>query len=153
MKTLLALLLLIPSLSWGEQLKPMGKLFKELLEEGIEIDENTAEYFIYRCSGLFLAIAKGFKKTEKETSNIYKNHALRLTTILSNKHFKLSEDKQESAEFVKDRVVKIMDAYMEDMEDNWVKQGSYLGDSYIEDELKECQDLTVMLLKKNSENE
>ena len=78
---------------------------------------------------------------------------MRLTTILANEHFKLSDNKQESAEFVKDRVFKIMDAYMEDMEDNWAKQGSYLGGSYIEDELKGCQDLTVMLLKKNSENE
>ncbi len=41
MKKLLILLLLIPSLSWGEQLKPMGKVFGELLEDDYEIDEKA----------------------------------------------------------------------------------------------------------------
>ena len=148
MKKLLILLLLIPSLSWGEQLKPMGKVFGELLEDDYEIDEKAVEYYIYRCAGLFMAIMKGFAKADKETSDIYKNHAIKMQTMLMEEHLKLSKDKSKSFDFVTGRVAKIMDAYMEDMEDNWAKQGSYIGGSYIEDELIGCQDLAVILSKK-----
>jgi hypothetical protein len=148
MKKLLILLLLVPSLSWGEQLKPMGKVFGELLEDGYEIDEKAVEYYIYRCAGLFMAIMKGFAKADKEISDIYKNHATKIQLMLIEEHFKLSKDKSKSFDFVTGRVSKIMDAYMEDMEDNWAKQGSYIGGSYIEDELIGCQDLAVILSKK-----
>ena len=152
MKTLLALLILIPSFSWGEQLEPMGKLFKELLEEGIEIDENTAEYFTYRCTGLFIAIGGTSRKTEKEISTIYNNHSKKLLEMLYKERFKLSKDKQKSQEFVLDRASKISDAYIEAMEDNWVTRGTYIAGSFIEDELKACQDFTVKLYK-NSEDD
>ena len=90
MKTLLALLLLIPSLSWGEYLE-----CKEILWEYNEKSERFKTYreeefnkYIYIYDGTIgIAIASPEKMKEKEIQDFYKENTIKYAILFEDKYF------------------------------------------------------------------
>ena len=119
MKTLLALLLLIPNLSWGNKLMPLEEY---LLKHNPE-DPAVLEYFEYRCASVWSAVGKLMIEQEPDVALQYQTNAGELIVRLIPKYMKNNNTDQSLAtETVLNSIINIANLYMDEMNLNsqWV---------------------------------
>ena len=138
MKTFLALLLLIPSLSWGNKLMPLEEY---LLKHNPE-DPAVLEYFEYRCASVWSAVGKLVIEQEPDVALQYESNAVELIVQLIPKYMKNNNiDQTLATETVLNSIINIANLYMDDMNLNWERTGSYFMDTYVEKDALMCRDL------------
>lgn len=141
MKKLILIFLLIANSGVSSQFKPLNDFFLKDLS-----DDNNVIYIMHRCAGLYLATSAVLPE-ESLISTEYKGFAKKLMLkliVFSAK--KNNTDVNIEAEFVKERMTVFADTYIADMENSWVKNGTYI-DNYIKDELNLCNEAFLPVMQ------
>ena len=138
MKTLLALLLLIPSLSLGIELKPLN----QVIEQRDMNDKTTYLYLVQRCAGLIFLNTTTIKDTHPELAD---EMAIKTETLLQLSKFFDSRYGIVPDEDLTDKAVieakKFYDEYYKLFEENWYQNGAYFQGTWIENDVVICNQL------------
>ena len=138
MKTLLVLLLFIPSLSWGGKLLPLS----DYLIQHNPTDPAVLEYVEYRCVSGWFGVAKIIENQDPVTSQLYQNNATELMMRLVDKYMTNNfVNKSEALENVTISVINISNIYIDEMNSNWQKTGNYFMNTYVEDDMLLCKEV------------
>ena len=137
MKTLLALLLLIPSLSWGTKLIPLEKYYND---NSNNIDISVSTYVFARCTAVFFTVAKMAIQNDNSAANeqiFYGEKFFDLLNLISkaDEKNKLSDDEifNQNTELVTNLTNKLIDI----TNDEWENTGSH-AKGFIKDDLDFC---------------
>ena len=147
---ILVLGLLITSTSSSNELIPLKKYLDDHPISNTAAGEApTVIYMTIRCSGLYAFYAVNMKEKNPEAaaklsyvSTLFVYTAAEFDSQFSDRSFD---------ESLKNMIVaaeKIMKSYKKDGEDNWTKTGSFIQDSYIEDEDEICKDAKKNVMNK-----
>ena len=129
MKTLLALLLLIPSLSWSGMIK-----LQDYMTNNPNLGNNEALYVSSRCSAIFYHMSE----LNKDRADLYKNlnnlqiQFSEMSLMLMNK---ISPDISEDKLYQKttNTINGMIDNYIEISNSHYLNTGSYLNDNMMSD--------------------
>ena len=145
MKKLLGILvlgLLITSTSSSNELIPLKKYLDDHPISNTAAGEApTVIYMTIRCSGLYAFYAVIMKEKNPEAAAKFHDLAGEFAYTAAKLDSQFSD--RSFDESLKNMIVaaeKIMKSYKKDGEDNWTKTGSFIQDSYIEDEDEICKD-------------
>jgi len=137
-KTLLALLFLIPSLSWGNLLLPLEKY---ITQHDLD-DPAVVEYIEYRCASVWYAIGTVIAKQEPALGEKFGESALTIFIRLVSKKMLSDEiDINSASTIVNDSLTNIGNLYMDEMNSNWEKTGNYMMNTYVETDSILCKEL------------
>ena len=135
MKTLLALLLLIPSLSWGNKIKPIT----EIVKIRDMMDKTTYLYLGERCAGLYLTNYRVTEQTNTDVANLLLNKAsglIKISKLFHNSYGIISDEEIEK--IITDSAIKFGNIYSDLFEENWYENGAYFQGTFIEEDLMYC---------------
>ena len=137
-KTLLALLLLIPSLSWGNKLLPLNEY---ILQQDAN-DPAVYEYIQFRCASVWMGAANLIETQEPEVFEQFQDSAIKTVMVLTDKYMEFnSVDYDTAFENVTKSVINITNLYIDEMNENWQKTGNYFMNSYVEEDLYFCKEV------------
>jgi hypothetical protein len=128
MKIILALLLLIPSLSFGVELKPISQIIKERDMN----DKATYLYIVQRCAGLNFLNTTNIKDTNPELvdeMNIKTETFLQLAKYFNKRYGTIPDE--ELTNIVTQETKKFYDLYFKLFENNWYENGAYFEGTWI----------------------
>ena len=138
MKKFVILILLIPNLSWGNKLLPLS----DYLLQHNPSDPAVFEYVEYRCASGWWGVAKLLENQDPETSQMYQNSATELMMRLVSKYMQNNfVDNAEAFQSVTTSVINISNIYIDEMNSNWQKTGSYFMNTYVEDDILLCKEV------------
>lgn len=138
MRALITLLLLVSSSSWGNKLLPLN----EYLLQQNPSDPAVFEYVEYRCASSWWGVAKLLENQDPITSQQYQNDATTLMMRLIDKYMKNNNvDNATAFESVTTSIINISNIYIDEMNSNWQKTGSYFMNTYIEDDILLCKEV------------
>ena len=133
MKILFTLIVLFfSSISKADNYEPLD----DNIKEG---DKGAVFYLLSRCSAVYFASAKLMEERDPGISKGYQVPAtelLRLVTTLNMDLKNLSEE--ESISRSTQLIIEMTDLYIEDMNSNWIKTGSFFQDTYIAEDIITC---------------
>lgn len=136
MKNIFVLLLLIPNLSLGIELKPLSKI----LEVRDMKDRTTNTYLIQRCSGLMFL--NNSLIIEEENPDIVKKMEQKIDFLLNMSKFFDRQYGISSDEELTDKAIleskKFYDLYLNLYEKNWYENGAYFAGTWIENDVVIC---------------
>ena len=111
------------------------------LDSNISIEDRGAVYyFLSRCSALYISIAGVLMESNPDLSKTYQETAETLTVLIYiiNKEINnISSD--ESVTRSNNLLTEMVDLYRDDMQSNYVKTGSYIDMTYMQEDLLSCQ--------------
>ena len=111
------------------------------LDSNISIEDRGAVYyFLSRCSALYISIAGVLMESNPDLSKTYQETAETLTVLIYiiNKEINnISSD--ESVTRSNNLLTEMVDLYRDDMQSNYVKTGSYVDMTYMQEDLLSCQ--------------
>ena len=140
MKTILSLLLLIPCLSWGIQMKSLEDILKDN-PDGFT-DSSVLYYSLIRCSSLYMTVAGTFSSDEEisnrnlNLSNSMLEYAYLIGATLNGENY----DHQKTLNEVNELRENITIKYIDTFNDNWENSGSYFND-FVKSDLEFCKSL------------
>ena len=140
MKTLLTLLLLLPSLSWGKM-----KTLNEILQIRDLSDPAAVIYIFQRCSGLYAA---GWDHIVDQNPTLADDllYGAQLFTFNAAKLYKapkLSEDEIISEMTAASQ--NFQKIYTDIFSENWISNGAYFEGTWVEGDLSVCGEVIKMI--------
>ena len=143
MKTLLSILILIPSFSICLELSPLN----QVIQERDMNDKTTYLYLTHRCAGLFFLNAKRLEDTHPELVDelTIKTEILLQASKLFNKGFGTLSD-EELTQIAAQEAKKYFDIYYALFEKNWYEKGSLFEGTWVENDVILCHELYNELL-------
>jgi hypothetical protein len=102
-------------------------------------DKGGSFYFISRCSAVYFASAKLLEERDPDLSKGFQDFAsllLQFVAVLDVDLRNLSEE--EALKRSTKLIIEMTDLYIEDMNANWVKTGSFFDGTYIGDDIQTC---------------
>ena len=135
MKILLALLLLIPSLSWGNKIKPIT----EIIEMRDMTDKTTYLYLGERCAGLYFTNYRVTEQSNPDVANMLLNKSnmlIKISKLFHNNYGTIPDEEVEN--IIIDSAIKFTNIYSDLFEKNWYENGAYFQGTFIEDDISYC---------------
>lgn len=138
MKTILAMLLLIPSWSIGLELSPLNQVIKERDMN----DRATYLYISHRCAGLFFLNVKNLEYINPELVDELKIKTeilLQASKFFDKRYGTLSDE--DLTKIAAQEAKKYFDIYFALFEKNWTEKGSLFEGTWVENDVILCHEL------------
>ena len=118
------------------------------LDSNISIEDRGAVYyFLSRCSALYVSVAGVLLESNPDISKNYQetSETLMVIVYMLNKEIK-NISSEESVTRSNNLLAEMVDLYRDDMQSNYVKTGSYIDMTYIQEDLLSCQSFIKKIL-------
>ena len=104
-----------------------------------EGDKGAVFYLLSRCSAVYFASAKVLEERDPSISKDYEDPATELLKLVATLNMDLKNlSAEESLSKSTQLIIEMTDLYIEDMNSNWIKTGSFFQDTYIAEDIITC---------------
>ena len=146
MKHLISILILLGFISTALAQQSFKPLSEYIQDHDVLSDDAAMTYALQRCSAAYNTAQALIFDQDRETSDIQFETSVILGNLAvmlhaSIKNMDIAQAEKEVADLIKAKV----NIYMDDAKANYIKTGSYMMDTYMENDLMICKKLSEAL--------
>ena len=111
------------------------------IKDNINFEDQGAVYYLSsRCASLYISVAGLLKERSAEVSKNYQESSEMLTVMVYMLDMKLQNISLDEATTRSNKLLsEMVELYRDDMTSNYVKTGSYIDMTYMQEDLLSCQ--------------